>query len=45
MVIYERQLLQQPISVETVKKVQGLLSEEQMLMLFLNTNEMAGDNV
>mgnify|MGYP000848817968 CR=1 FL=1 len=45
MVIYERHVLSQPMSVQSVKEVRCLLSDEQLLMLYLNVNELAEENV
>ena len=45
LVAYERQKLDKPMSVETVKEVRTLLNDEQLLMLFLETEEMAVGNV
>ena len=45
MVIYERHKLSKPMSVQSVQETRSLLNDDQLLMLFLETNEMAGQNV
>ena len=45
MVVYERHKLTQPMPVQAVQQVRCLLNDEQLLMLYLDSNEMAGENV
>lgn len=44
-VTYEKQELSSPVSVQAVRDVRCLLSEEQMLLLYYGAIEMGGEDV